>query len=204
MTTKSSPVLSATGETSIREFTTAVSYIERILPFSNEDSVHTRITELELDRFQVALVPFQNTEASGGANFARKSDISRLLLLPMTWKQLIVHVRKSVHRSGESDQVNLVHFGEVRIDLLAMEVHRRDRPVTLTAMEFKVLKFLVLNPNQVISRDHMLNEVWGYENYPCTRTVDNHILKLRQKLEVDCANPVHFRTVHGIGYKFVP
>ena len=53
-------------------------------------------------------------------------------------------------------------------------------------------------------RDELLNEVWGYQNYPSTRTVDNHILKLRQKLEKDPANPVHFRTVHGMGYKFVP
>jgi DNA-binding response OmpR family regulator len=56
----------------------------------------------------------------------------------------------------------------------------------------------------VISRDELLNEVWGYQNYPSTRTVDNHILKLRQKLEKDPANPEHFRTVHSAGYKFVP
>jgi len=58
----------------------------------------------------------------------------------------------------------------------------------------------VQNPERVISRDELLNEVWGYQNYPSTRTVDNHILKLRQKLERDPANPVHFRTVHGVGY----
>ena len=57
--------------------------------------------------------------------------------------------------------------------------------VSLTAMQFKVLKFFVSNPNRVISRDQLLNEVWGYDNYPCTRTVDNHVLKLRQKLEPD-------------------
>jgi DNA-binding response OmpR family regulator len=85
-----------------------------------------------------------------------------------------------------------------------MEVRRSDRSVSLTAMEFKVLKFFVSNPNRVISRDHLLNEVWGYDNYPCTRTVDNHVLKLRQKLESDPADPVHFLTVHGAGYKFVP
>jgi DNA-binding response OmpR family regulator len=55
----------------------------------------------------------------------------------------------------------------------------------------------------VISRDELLSEVWGYQNYPSTRTVDNHILKIRQKLERDPANPVHFRTVHGVGYKFI-
>jgi len=85
-----------------------------------------------------------------------------------------------------------------------MEVRRAEREVNLTAMEFKVLRFFVMNPNRVISRDQLLDEVWGYNNYPCTRTVDNHVLRLRQKLEFDPSRPVHFRTVRGIGYKFVP
>ncbi len=66
------------------------------------------------------------------------------------------------------------------------------------------MKFMVQNPERVISREELLNQVWGYQNYPSTRTVDNHILKLRQKLEGDPSNPVHFRTFHGAGYKFVP
>jgi DNA-binding winged helix-turn-helix (wHTH) protein len=98
----------------------------------------------------------------------------------------------------------VLRFGQVRIDLQSMEVSRSDRPVSLAPMEFKVLKFLVTNPNRVITRDDMLNQVWGYRNYPCTRTVDNQILKLRQKLEVEAGHPVHFRTVHGVGYKFTP
>jgi len=107
---------------------------------------------------------------------------------------------------GHSDSFedkNIVRFGQVSIDLLSFEVRRSDRPVSLTAMEFKVLKFFVSNPRRVISRDELLNDVWGYDNYPCTRTVDNHVLKLRQKLEADPMHPVHFRTVHGIGYKFI-
>ena len=72
------------------------------------------------------------------------------------------------------------------------------------SQEFKIVKFMTQNPNRVISREELLNDVWGYQNYPTTRTVDNHILKLRQKLETDPANPLHFRTVHGVGYKFVP
>ena len=73
----------------------------------------------------------------------------------------------------------------------------------LTALEFKTLRYLVENARRVISRDELLNEVWGYQNYPTTRTVDTHILRLRQKLEKDPTDPVHFRTVHGTGYKFV-
>ena len=81
---------------------------------------------------------------------------------------------------------------------------RKGEPVMLTALEFKTLKYLAQNARRVISRDELLNEVWGYENYPCTRTVDNHILRLRQKLEKNPSRPVHFRTVHGAGYKFLP
>ncbi len=85
-----------------------------------------------------------------------------------------------------------------------MQVTRQGQAVALTPQEFKILKFMAQTPERVISREELLNEVWGYQSYPTTRTVDNHILKLRQKLETDPANPVHFRTVHGAGYKFVP
>ena len=75
--------------------------------------------------------------------------------------------------------------------------------MALTAQEFKTLQFLVRNPDRVISRDELLKEVWGHQNYLSTRTVDNYILRLRQKLDRDIAKPLHFRTVHGMGYKFV-
>jgi DNA-binding response OmpR family regulator len=95
-------------------------------------------------------------------------------------------------------------FGGVTGCFSAMEVHRNGRPVSLTCKEFKTLAYFIKNPRRVISRDELLNEVWGYENYPCTRTVDNHILKLRQKLEKEPAHPKHFHTVHSSGYKFLP
>jgi len=95
-------------------------------------------------------------------------------------------------------------FGGVTGCFSTMEIHRNGRPVILTCKEFKTLAYLVKNPRRVISRDELLNEVWGYENYPCTRTVDNHILRLRKKLETEPARPKHFHTVHNFGYKFLP
>ena len=95
-------------------------------------------------------------------------------------------------------------FGGVKVCFSTMEIHRNGRPVILTRKEFKTLAYLIKNPRRVISRDELLTEVWGYENYPCTRTVDNHILKLRQKLEPDSAEPRYLQTVYGAGYKFVP
>ena len=84
-----------------------------------------------------------------------------------------------------------------------MELTQAGKQVALTAQEFKVLKFFIQNHDRVISREELLNEVWGYQSYPSTRTVDNHILRLRQKLENDPSHPLHFKTVHGAGYKFV-
>jgi DNA-binding response OmpR family regulator len=85
-----------------------------------------------------------------------------------------------------------------------MDVTRAGEKVPLTAKEFKTLEFMTKHARQVVSRDELLNEVWGYQNYPCTRTVDNHILKLRKKLETNPAKPRHFLTIHCVGYKFAP
>jgi DNA-binding response OmpR family regulator len=85
-----------------------------------------------------------------------------------------------------------------------MTARRAGVPVVLTAHEFKLLKFFTQNVDRVLTREVLLNEVWGYNAYPTTRTVDNQILKLRQKLETDSANPQHLLTIYGAGYKFVP
>jgi DNA-binding response OmpR family regulator len=99
---------------------------------------------------------------------------------------------------------DMFEFGGVKGCFSTMEIHRNGQPVILTSKEFKTLAYLIKNPRRVISRDELLNEVWGYQKYPCTRTVDNHILKLRKKLETEPANPKHFHTVHSSGYKFLP
>jgi DNA-binding response OmpR family regulator len=103
-----------------------------------------------------------------------------------------------------SNATDTFEFGGVKGCLSTMEIHRNGRPVTLTSKEFKTLVYLIKNPRRVISRGELLNEVWGYENYPCTRTVDNHILSLRKKLEPEPAHPKHFHTVHCAGYRFLP
>jgi len=142
------------------------------------------------------------------------SDVSDKVLLlelgaddyvtkPFSPRELLARVRAALRRTVRPTTSDAVTFGGIMADFSKMEVSREGVPVVLTAQEFKTLKFLVHNAERVISRDELLNEVWGYQNYPSTRTVDNHILKLRQKLEKDPANPVHFRTVHGMGYKFV-
>jgi DNA-binding response OmpR family regulator len=144
------------------------------------------------------------------------SDVSDKVLLlelgaddyvtkPFSPRELLARVRAALRHTARSANTveSVVTFDGISVDFKKMEVKRDGRPVILTAQEFKTFQFLVQNADRVISRDELLNEVWGYQNYPSTRTVDNHILKLRQKLEKDPSSPVHFRTVHGMGYKFV-
>jgi DNA-binding response OmpR family regulator len=132
---------------------------------------------------------------------------------PFSPKELVARVRRAMRRTvqmshgtrqipqGES---HLYRFADVTVDVDSMEVRRGGLRVALTAQEFRILRYFMDRANRAISREVMLNEVWGYQNYPSTRTVDNHILRLRQKLEADPSNPQHFLTLHRAGYKFVP
>ena len=145
---------------------------------------------------------------------ARTEVMDKVLLLelgahdyvtkPFSPRELLARVRTAMRRSTRVPLTETFTFGDVKVDFTKMELWRESGPVQLTSQEFKVLKFMIQNAERVLSREELLNFVWGYQNYPSTRTVDNHILRLRQKLEKDPANPLHFRTVHSSGYKFVP
>ncbi len=145
-----------------------------------------------------------------------KTDVAEKVLLlelgaddyvtkPFSPRELVARVRAVSRRSGSpAGTADRYSFGDVSVDFARMQAVRAGEPVTLTAQEFKVLRFFLQNPERVLSRAELLNEVWGYHSYPTTRTVDNHIWKLRQKLEADPENPAHFLTVHAAGYRFVP
>lgn len=145
---------------------------------------------------------------------AASDEMDKVLLLelgaddyvtkPFSPRELLARVRAVLRRSRRSDAGERYSFDDVSVDFTKMELTRGGKPIPLTPHEFKALQYFAANPGRVITRDELLNKVWGYDCYPSTRTVDNHILKLRQKLEKDPANPVHFQTVHGVGYKFVP
>jgi DNA-binding response OmpR family regulator len=122
---------------------------------------------------------------------------------PFSPRELLARVEAAIRRSSKTGGAKLTEFGEITIDAAKMEVRRDGVVVTLTAHEFKLLRYFVENAGRVLTRTELLNDVWGYDSYPNTRTVDNQVLKLRQKLERDPAQPRHFLTVHGAGYKFV-
>ena len=122
---------------------------------------------------------------------------------PFSPRELLARVQAAIRRTHKTSGSNLTQFGNISADFTKMEVFRDGLPVALTAHEIKLLKYFVDHAERVITREELLNDVWGYSSYPTTRTVDNQIMKLRQKLEPDPAKPLFFKTMHGIGYKFV-
>jgi DNA-binding response OmpR family regulator len=123
---------------------------------------------------------------------------------PFSPRELLARVQAAIRRNRKQEEVVPLGFGDVSVDFVKMEIHKSGALVPITAHEFKLLRFFLENPGRAVARDELLTDVWGLNFHLTTRTVDNQILKLRQKLEPDPSNPVHFRTVHGIGYKFVP
>jgi DNA-binding response OmpR family regulator len=123
---------------------------------------------------------------------------------PFSPRELTARVQAAIRRQRKSAVPTICRFADCEVDFEKMTVRRNGRPIILTAHEFKLLKFFTENPERVLTREALLNEVWGYNSYPTTRTVDNQILKLRQKLEPDPARPKHLLTIYGAGYKFVP
>lgn len=121
---------------------------------------------------------------------------------PFSPRELLARVRAAL-RSAQANLASIFSFGDVSVNFPNAEVRRGGCPVNLTAREFQTLQFMIRNAGRVISRKELLNEVWGYRDYPLTRTVDTHIQQLRRKLERDPSHPIHFRTLPRVGYKFV-
>ncbi len=122
---------------------------------------------------------------------------------PFGIRELLARIRALLRRKGEMvKDIEECCFGEVQVDFARQETKRKGKPVKLSVREYAVLKFLAQHEGEVVTRDMLLNRVWGYDTFPTTRTVDNYILALRKKLEEDTANPRHIMTVHTAGYKF--
>lgn len=124
---------------------------------------------------------------------------------PFSPRELMARVEGAIRRRQKpATATTSCSFGDCVIDFAKMIALRAGNRIALTAHEFKLLKYFVDNSERVLRREELLNEVWGYNSYPTTRTVDNQMLKLRQKLEPNSTEPRHLLTVHGAGYKFVP
>ena len=126
--------------------------------------------------------------------------------IPFSPRELLARLRAIIRRASRfsPEDADVYAFSDVMVDFYKREITRAGEKITVTPKELKTLEFFAKNAERVISREELLNEVWGYQNYPYTRTVDNHMLRLRQKLESEPSKPLHFLTVYGQGYKFLP
>jgi two-component system alkaline phosphatase synthesis response regulator PhoP len=122
---------------------------------------------------------------------------------PFSFLELMARVEAVLRRSsGYSERVDRYQFGEVEIDFGRSEAHKAGEPIALSPREFKLMGFLIEHRGEVLTRERLLDAVWGYDNVPFTRTVDMHIAKLRKKIEDKPHDPDFIVTVHRVGYKF--
>jgi DNA-binding response OmpR family regulator len=123
---------------------------------------------------------------------------------PFSVRELLARIKAILRRKGElKKEIDEYAFGNVEIDFRKQEATKNKKPLKLSAKEYEVMKYFILHEGEVITREMLLNDVWGYESYPTTRTVDNYILSLRKKIEESATEPKHLLTVHTAGYKFV-
>lgn len=125
------------------------------------------------------------------------------LVKPFEMAELLARVEALLRRVPPAlAQSDVYQFGDIHVDFRKAEVSRRGEMLEVSAREFKLLKYFIEHRGATLSRDELLNEVWGYNAMPSTRTVDVHIAWLRQKLETNPRRPEHIHTIHGLGYKF--
>ncbi len=123
---------------------------------------------------------------------------------PFSIRELLARIRALLRRTQPARALpEELRFDDIVVDFRSWEATRGGQPLEMTRKEFSLLRYLASRAGEVVTRDELLNEVWGYESYPSTRTVDNHVAGLRAKIERNPAQPAHLRTVHGVGYKFV-
>ena len=140
-------------------------------------------------------------------------EIDKVLLLeigaddyvvkPFGTRELVARIRAVLRRASPSRE-KVIRFGEVEVDFERRSVTRKGKELKFTPAEYNLLTYFLQNPDRPLTRDMILNSVWGYEFFPNTRTVDAHVVKVRQKIEPDPGLPKHLVTVHGVGYRFVP
>ena len=124
---------------------------------------------------------------------------------PFSIRELLARVKAHLRREnrGGESVAEVVQLETLKIDFGQFKIIRKGKEIGLTSLEVDVLRYLIGHDGKVVSRDDLLDKIWGYEKYPTTRTIDNHILKLRKKIEIDPNHPRHILTVYGGGYRFV-
>jgi two-component system alkaline phosphatase synthesis response regulator PhoP len=124
---------------------------------------------------------------------------------PFSVRELLARIRAHLRRAKSAGPAvpRIYRFGKVEVDFGRFKLVKKGREIDLTSLEIAILKFLIAHRGDVVTREALLEKIWGYETFPTTRTIDNHILKLRKKIEDDPARPRHLLSIYGEGYRFL-
>jgi DNA-binding response OmpR family regulator len=158
--------------------------------------------QLRADRIQTPIIVLSAVGEEIDKVLLLEMGADDYIVKPFGTRELLARIRALLRRTAADTKV--LHFGDVEIDVDRRNTTRRGQEIKLTPAEYNLLLYFLQNPDRALTRDVILNSVWGYESYPNSRTVDAHVVRLRQKLEPDPAIPRHFVTVHGVGYRFLP
>jgi DNA-binding response OmpR family regulator len=144
---------------------------------------------------------------------SRKEEIDRVMGLefgaddyvtkPFSKRELLARIKAVLRRYDVKQKImEVISFGNVTVDLKHQEVKKNDKLLDLSVTEFDMLTYFISHAGEVVTREMLLDQVWGYDSYPTTRTVDNFVLSIRKQIEDDPAEPIHLITVYRAGYKF--
>jgi two-component system alkaline phosphatase synthesis response regulator PhoP len=124
---------------------------------------------------------------------------------PFSIRELLARIKAQLRHTEREGKVVLkvYSFGDIEIDFAQFKVRRKGKELDFTSLEMEILQYFIAHRGEVVARNDLLDKIWGYESYPTTRTIDNHILKLRKKIEEDPAHPKYILSVYGGGYRFI-
>jgi DNA-binding response OmpR family regulator len=158
--------------------------------------------QLRADRIQTPIIVLSAVGEEIDKVLLLEMGADDYIVKPFGTRELLARIRALLRRTANDTKI--LQFGDVEIDVDRRNATRAGREIKLTPAEYNLLLYFLQNPDRALTRDVILNSVWGYESYPNSRTVDAHVVKLRQKFESDPNVPRHFITVHGVGYRFLP
>jgi len=183
----------------IRRFKPDLIVLDIMLPRKDGFEVLREIREEKLD---VGVIILSAKKAETDKVYGLDIGADDYVTKPFSVMEFVARVKAVLRRRGVPSPIKRYSFGDVVIDFENYEAYKGGEKVELSPREFKILRLFVENRGRVISRNEILNKVWGYESFPTTRTVDNYVVKIRRAIEDDPANPKWIVSVRSVGYKF--
>ena len=175
--------------------------LDLMLPKRNGYDV-CRTLKLEMPRLPIVMLTARSQESDVVLGLELGAD--DYVTKPFGVLELMARIKSVLRRTTSGTHIAEQYAsGSLEIDFKKHDARRKGKKIVLSPREFEILKYFIEKQGEIVSREDLLNAVWGYESYPNTRTVDTHIAKLRQKIEDEPDDPKHIITIHGIGYKFL-